>query len=91
MGGVIAGRFVASLGGAGIVDIVSILLNRGFRMIDVLHFSCRELTEPGTSSLSQVAVLRSYIFVAATLGISIGSPLGGVLMNTIGWRWYVIP
>jgi predicted MFS family arabinose efflux permease len=36
---------------------------------------------------SNVAVLRSYVNVASTLGLSLGGPLGGFLGGTIGWRW----
>lgn len=39
--------------------------------------------------LSQVAVLRSYVNVAAVIGRSVGGPVGGVLFDRIGWRWYV--
>lgn len=34
-----------------------------------------------------VAKWRSYVNVAATLGRSIGGPLGGWLTDSIGWRW----
>ena len=37
--------------------------------------------------LIQVAAWRSYVNILATLGRSIGGPLGGVLADTIGWRW----
>lgn len=39
-------------------------------------------------SPSKVAVLRSYLSVASTLGISSGGPIGGLLTQTVGWRWY---
>ena len=39
--------------------------------------------------LSQVAVLRSYVNIAAVIGRSVGGPIGGVLFDRIGWRWYV--
>ncbi|XMA11830.1 hypothetical protein WAI453_004621 [Rhynchosporium graminicola] len=35
----------------------------------------------------QVASWRSYVNVVATLGRSIGGPLGGFLADSIGWRW----
>ena len=37
--------------------------------------------------LSQVAVLRSYVNIAAVIGRSVGGPIGGVLFDKIGWRW----
>ncbi|KAH8646947.1 major facilitator superfamily domain-containing protein [Tricladium varicosporioides] len=36
---------------------------------------------------SEVAVLRSYVNVAVTIGLSVGGPLGGFLAESIGWRW----
>ncbi|OCT54260.1 Vacuolar membrane amino acid uptake transporter fnx2 [Cladophialophora carrionii] len=35
----------------------------------------------------QVASWRSYVNIAATTGRALGGPLGGVLCDTIGWRW----
>ncbi|RDW82569.1 MFS general substrate transporter-47 [Coleophoma cylindrospora] len=40
--------------------------------------------------LIQVAAWRSYVNVVSTLGRSIGGPLGGLLADTIGWRWSFI-
>lgn len=37
--------------------------------------------------LRSVAAWRSYINVVATIGRSIGGPLGGWLADTVGWRW----
>ncbi|KAJ6138298.1 Major facilitator superfamily domain general substrate transporter [Penicillium samsonianum] len=62
------GRFFTGIGGSGLVDVISILLN--------------DLVSP-----SKVAVLRSYLSVASTLGISSGGPIGGLLTQTVGWRW----
>ncbi|KAH8594599.1 major facilitator superfamily domain-containing protein [Bisporella sp. PMI_857] len=36
--------------------------------------------------LIQIAAWRSYVNVIATLGRSIGGPLGGFLADTVGWR-----
>ncbi|KAF5233998.1 hypothetical protein FANTH_12352 [Fusarium anthophilum] len=38
----------------------------------------------------QVATWRSYVNVVATLGRSCGGPLGGWLVDTVGWRWCFI-
>jgi predicted MFS family arabinose efflux permease len=35
----------------------------------------------------EVASWRSYVNIAATTGRAVGGPLGGVLCDTIGWRW----
>ena len=40
-------------------------------------------------SKREVAKWRSFVNVSMTLGRSIGGPAGGVLTDTIGWRWYV--
>ncbi|KAH7327133.1 major facilitator superfamily domain-containing protein [Rhexocercosporidium sp. MPI-PUGE-AT-0058] len=40
--------------------------------------------------LIQVASWRSYVNVVATIGRSIGGPLGGYLADTVGWRWSFI-
>lgn len=37
-----------------------------------------------------VAVWRSYVNVASTLGRSVGAPVGGWLVDAIGWRWSFI-
>ncbi|CZR59006.1 related to multidrug resistance protein fnx1 [Phialocephala subalpina] len=37
--------------------------------------------------LIKVASWRSFVNVVATLGRSIGGPLGGLLTDTVGWRW----
>ncbi|KAI5461777.1 major facilitator superfamily domain-containing protein [Mariannaea sp. PMI_226] len=37
--------------------------------------------------LRDVASWQSYMNVIATVGRSIGGPLGGLLADTIGWRW----
>ncbi|OJJ54835.1 hypothetical protein ASPSYDRAFT_81724 [Aspergillus sydowii CBS 593.65] len=38
-------------------------------------------------SKREVAKWRSFVNVSMTLGRSIGGPAGGVLTDTIGWRW----
>ncbi|OJJ07326.1 hypothetical protein ASPVEDRAFT_364631 [Aspergillus versicolor CBS 583.65] len=38
-------------------------------------------------SKREVAKWRSFVNVSMTLGRSIGGPVGGVLTDTIGWRW----
>ena len=41
------------------------------------------------STYGQTAVLRSYVNVAGISGRSCGAPLGGLLADAVGWRWYV--
>lgn len=38
--------------------------------------------------LRDVAMWRSFVNMAATMGRSSGGPLGGFFADTIGWRWY---
>ncbi|KAJ5116964.1 major facilitator superfamily domain-containing protein [Penicillium angulare] len=38
---------------------------------------------------SEVAMLRSYLSLATTVGISSGAPLGGLLADCMGWRWFL--
>ncbi|KAF3921129.1 hypothetical protein ABW21_db0200750 [Orbilia brochopaga] len=52
-----------------------------------------ELTDPGISEnadlvpLRELAAWRSYVYIAATAGRACGAPLGGFMVDTIGWRW----
>lgn len=39
----------------------------------------------------EVAIYRSYENVINVIGRSMGAPLGGLLSDTIGWRWYACP
>jgi MFS family permease len=36
---------------------------------------------------ADVAVLRSYVNIVSTIGLSGGGPLGGFLAASVGWRW----
>lgn len=38
--------------------------------------------------IREVASWRSYVNIAATTGRSLGGPIGGYLIDTIGWRWF---
>ncbi|KIY47896.1 MFS general substrate transporter [Fistulina hepatica ATCC 64428] len=40
--------------------------------------------------LIEVAAWRSYVNVVATAGRSLGGPLGGILADTLSWRWSFI-
>ncbi|KAF7892717.1 uncharacterized protein EAF02_000255 [Botrytis sinoallii] len=53
-------------------------------------FSTPALTRPDLVPLIHVAAWRSYVNVVGTIGRSIGGPLGGLLADTIGWRWSFI-
>lgn len=82
-----AARFLTGIGGSGLVDVISILLN------GQCHFQSSIFPKGDADKLadlvspSKVAVLRNYLSVASTLGISSGGPIGGLLTQTVGWRW----
>jgi MFS family permease len=67
LSGVIVGRVVAGIGGAGVGALVSLII------LDLVP-------------LREVARLRGYVNIAATLGRSSGGPIGGALTDAIGWR-----
>lgn len=37
--------------------------------------------------IREVAQWRAYVNLVATFGRSIGGPLGGWLVDVVGWRW----
>lgn len=39
--------------------------------------------------ITQVASVRSYVIAAGILGQGFGGPLGGLVTDLMGWRWYV--
>ncbi|CEJ91340.1 hypothetical protein VHEMI07058 [[Torrubiella] hemipterigena] len=51
-------------------------------MVSLASVIIAEISEP-----ADVAVLRSYVNIASTIGLSGGGPLGGYLAQAIGWRW----
>ena len=46
-----------------------------------------ELTVADMVPVRSVAAWRSYVNIAATVGRSLGGPVGGWLTDTVGWRW----
>ncbi|KAJ5843021.1 uncharacterized protein N7525_000762 [Penicillium rubens] len=69
-------RFLTGIGVSGLVDVISSLLNGEY------HFRFSIFPKGDADNLadlvspSEVAVLRSYLSVASTLGISSGDPIG---------------
>ncbi|KAM5341171.1 hypothetical protein ACJ41O_015280 [Fusarium nematophilum] len=45
------------------------------------------MTTMASVIITEVASWQSYMNVIATVGRSLGGPLGGLLADTIGWRW----
>ncbi|PKY07904.1 putative transporter [Aspergillus campestris IBT 28561] len=54
----------------------------GGGMISLVSIVITDLMPPG-----DVALLRSYANVINVAGRSLGAPIGGLLIQTIGWRW----
>ncbi|PLB51326.1 MFS transporter [Aspergillus steynii IBT 23096] len=54
----------------------------GGGMISLVSIIITDLIPP-----DDVALFRSYANVVSVLGRSLGAPLGGLLIQTIGWRW----
>ena len=83
---VIVGRFVAGIGGAGMVALISVMITGENGCLNLMRD--RQLTPTtDTASLKQVAMVRSFVNVASIAGRSSGPPLGGFMADTIGWRW----
>ena len=82
----VVGRIVSGLGAAAMVVIVSVLITGEFPN-DNRGTTCLTWPYKDLVPLIQVASWRSYVNVFATLGRSIGGPLGGFLADTVGWRW----
>lgn len=66
------------------VDLLSIVITG--MLVYLQSLDVEELTMLDTSTLEQVAVLRSYVTVVAIAGYSLGAPLGGFLADLVGWR-----
>lgn len=82
---VVVGRLVAGVDGAGINCLVSIV---------IAGMLSRPLSASQANSILQdmvpireVAKWRSYVNIAAKTGRFLGGPIGGFLIDTIGWRW----
>lgn len=54
-------------------------------MVSLASIVITEIASP-----QDVAVLRSYVNIASTIGLSGGGPLGGFLAGIFGWRWLFI-
>lgn len=86
LGVAIAGRFVAGAGGAGMTDLISVIIT-GKWLAKYRVDSFVDFYRPEMAPLREVAVLRCYIQMSGTFGVTIGSPLGGLLTDLLGWRW----
>lgn len=82
---VILGRALSGIGGAGVMTMSSIIITgRLPSPVAAIHPDSLDIV-----SKREVAKWRSFVNVSMTLGRSIGGPAGGVLTDTIGWRWYI--
>ncbi len=86
---VILGRVIGGCGASGIISLASIIITGKNRLL--LHnqvlAGANSNFKTDIAAPSDVAVLRSYVNVAVTVGLSLGGPLGGFLSESIGWRW----
>lgn len=70
-----------------LVGIISLLLSVLTELLKHHSFDTDILCSTDRLPLNEVAVWRSYSHIVATLGRSSGAPLGGLLADTVGWRW----
>jgi MFS family permease len=83
---VVLGRVISGAGASGMAGLVSILITGKIARNTILQTG--KLTAPtDLLPLREVAQWRAYVNLVATLGRSIGGPLGGWLVDVIGWRW----
>ena len=85
----IIGRFLAGLGGAGMVDLASVALNGMASDVDrfpLFHVSDGNFRYTEMADLREVAVLRSYLTACVVLGGLVGAPLGALFTSLLGWR-----
>lgn len=78
------------MGGAGLTALVSIIIaGESVRIRARFHLPClsRPCSMIDVVPVREIASWRSYVNMAATMGRSLGGPLGGWLCDTIGWRW----
>ena len=80
-----AGRVISGIGAAGMTVLVSIIITGSSAVFVCSALS--KLIETDLVPLIQVASWRAYVNLVATLGRSLGGPLGGFLADTVGWRW----
>ena len=70
------------------IALISVIITGGPpSQCSIEQVADRNLHYSGIVSPGRVAVLRSYVNIAAVLGKSTGAPLGGFLADIIGWRW----
>jgi MFS family permease len=78
---------MAGISGGGMVSLVSIIITGipcpSFTPLGVALLTCRVDIAPP----EDVAVLRGYANVINASARSLGAPLGGLLIDSIGWRW----
>ncbi len=84
---IIIGRIITGFAASGMTSVASIIITGIFYNTESsnLYWHAVNIAPP-----SDVAILRSYVNLASTFGLSLGGPLGGYLAGTIGWRWSFI-
>lgn len=59
----------------------------GYLEIDGLIVEVDRLTAIDIVPAREVAIYRGYENVVNSIARSMGAPIGGILLDTIGWRW----
>ncbi|KAL0767203.1 hypothetical protein CaCOL14_010053 [Colletotrichum acutatum] len=82
---VVLGRVISGSGGSAL-NVLGLLLVTG-RTCQRILYGRTKLTLIDLVPLRDVAAWQAGINLAATVGRSLGGPVGGWLADTIGWRW----
>ncbi|CAI7592582.1 unnamed protein product [Penicillium manginii] len=84
------GRFLAGVGGSGMTDLLSVLINGGPFLIILKKRELELIFSQEVYDISEVATVRSYIIAAEIFAQGCGGPLGGLIADSIGWRWALL-
>lgn len=68
-------------------DLVGSNIYRRYSIFSTQMAAWIDMIHEDNVPLRDVAVWRSYVNMAATIGRSAGGPLGGLFADTVGWRW----
>jgi len=85
MGQVILGRVISGAGSSGMAGLVSILITG--EPPNGINMNLNLTNHADLLPIRDVAQWRAYVNLVATFGRSVGGPLGGWLVDVIGWRW----
>ncbi|CAG7931701.1 unnamed protein product [Penicillium olsonii] len=81
------GRLLAGIGGSGMTDLLSVLINGREFLFNERHQADHALE---TFDVKEIASVRSWVIAAEIFGQGCGGPLGGIITDKIGWRWALL-